>query len=211
MTLEDLVGMLRNSIVMYGKHPVFILGITEDKYKKSGKKFSFLVHNLNTQELETIPSDDGAEFSPPGRRLGYVNIMGTCVYAVRQPVRRYKVGFSTENLKVTLIDVKINFSRDLVTAPFRELTSKSIAQAMLNKYPTFCQAIKRVKGSDFAVAFDKQFAIDHDFRIHYKNTVVGKVASDAKSVEEIVFNKGKEYLSQLLGKNYEKTIRSIKH
>ena len=90
------------------------------------------------------------------------------------------------------------------------LTDKSIADAMLNIYPTIAEAIKRVLSTDSLCAFDKQFAVCWDGSIFYKNKKAGKLSTmKAPTIKDIAWESRYRYLTLLLEGNYEKSIRDF--
>lgn len=198
--VADVRQMYEHTVVMKGSKPVYVSRVGE----RGEVRFTDLLSNKK----------DVVEFSlktflpPAARRLGMINVCGSVVYASRIPVRRYKVGFSTENINVKHLDVEYPEGADATLLRIKKLECPEIAEAMLNKYPTLEKALKTVEKFGGAVAFDKQFAVDARKRVWYKTKRVGKVPDGVTECAGIVFDKGHEHLSILLDGNYEKAIRA---
>lgn len=196
---EDLRQMYRDSVVFHKNKPVYVENVN------AAGDVAFLDILSQRRGIEPFSFKS---FSTPTRRLGMVNVMGGVVYAYRVPVRKYKVGVASENTKVTSLDVdfphkgRVN-PRDLV----RGLQCVEVGEALMNKYPTFNQALKMLGEFNYAVAFDKQFAVDVHRRIFYKTRMVGEIPKGKNKLEDIQFAKGYEHLILLLDGNYEKTVR----
>lgn len=109
-------------------------------------------------EFELEPSS----VAPP--TLGYVNWKDSVVFVTRRPVRRVRQGVCSEN-----IDARVNDKNEF-------MSSSSFAKMLMDDYPTFKAALKDIKNEKAVrVAFSKDFAISHDFRILYQGEVVGSI------------------------------------
>ncbi|KWH03707.1 hypothetical protein WT58_24035 [Burkholderia territorii] len=193
ISIEDIQQKYEGSVVMFEKRPVL--------FKKIGRDYTCRIYDLMAQKEEQ------AEFSmksflPPAPRIGMVNIGGSVVYAVRNAVRRYKLGISRENLSVQALAVEYpdgraaNYIQNVLS-----LERKELGEALLNKYPSLREAVRRVSQFEGACAFDKQFAVDSHKTIFYKTQAVGLLLNG----KDIVFDKGWEHLNILLNKGYEKS------
>lgn len=192
MSIDDIRQKFEGSVVLYQKKPVL--------FKKVSGDFSVRIFDLMAQKEEQVEFDM-KEFQPPPSRVGFVNINGSVVYAVRNAIRRYKLGLSRENFNVSVLDVPYPDGRsDVYIRLVAGLERRELGEAMLNKYPTLQQAIRRVSQFEGACAFDKQFAIDHVHNVYYKTQKVGHLVSGA-----IVFDEGCTHLHLLLNKGYEKS------
>lgn len=185
MGLGDIQQKLEASILMYNKKPVLFM-------KVSGDLKTCRVYNLMAQKEEVVEFNEKL-FTPPIPRIGMVNIGGGAFYVKRIPIRRYKLGYSQENLKVVELPADYPDRLDKYKAELKGLRSKELAQAMLKKYPTLKAAFKQLEQFDGIVAFDKQFAITHDNKLIYKDTVVG-----THDFKKIKLAKGFEHLAQLV-------------
>lgn len=193
---HDIEQKYVGSIVMFAKKPVFIKGL----YQRGKVKILDLL-----SQREDIVDFTVEEFKAPATRLGMVNIAGGVLYAYRIPVRRYKLGFSRDNLKVDSLNVKYEGGGMEAVEKIKSLTSIEFADCIMGKYPNLKQAMKLLeKQGEGAVAFDRQFAVDCRNRIWYKRAVVGGVGDKG-----IVFSAGFQHLELLLDKNYAKeTLRT---
>lgn len=192
MTIDDIRQKYEQSVVMYKKKPVL--------FKKVSGDFSVRIFDLMAQKEEQVDFDM-KEFQPPPSRVGFVNINGSVVYAVRNAIRRYKLGLSKENFNVQVLPVPYPDGRsDVYVRLVAGLERRELGEALLSKYPTLQQAIRRVSQFEGACAFDKQFAIDHTHAVHYKTTQVGRLVNGV-----VQFDEGFEHLHILLNKGYEKS------
>jgi hypothetical protein len=192
MSIDDIRQKFEGSVVMYQKKPVL--------FKKVGGDFSCRIFDLMAQTEAQVEFDMKA-FQPPPSRIGFVNINGSVLYAVRNAIRRYKLGISKENFNVQQLPVPYPDGRsDVYIRLVAGLERRELGEAILNKYPTLQQAIRRVSQFEGACAFDKQFAIDHHHLVYYKTAQVGLFIGGV-----IKFDEGFEHLHLLLNKGYEKS------
>lgn len=192
MSVNDINQKFVDSVVMFKKKPVYV------KACNNKKEIKFL--DLLSQRVETAEFDDKL-FLPPAMRVGFVNLDGSVVYVSRLPMRRYSLGLTTETLRIDHLPTFYPEGRGKCVEEFRKLTRIELADALLNKYPTFRNALKLVRQFEGCVAFDKQFAVDSRMDLFYKANIVGKVRAD-----KIVFDSNHKHLELLLDKGYEKTI-----
>lgn len=197
---EDLIQMFVDSVCIHKNKPYYIHSINP--------KHVALCTSLMDQTRVSLPIDEES-FTAPTQRLGYVNIHGGFIYTSRKPIRRYKVGISSENFQYKAGDVGFAHGMAHAKDVLKTLSSKELGNCILGKYPKFREAIESIVVGDGGVAFDRQFAVDAAFQILYKNSVVGSVKKNAKTVKDITFFGGCEHLSTLLDGNYEKTVSGI--
>lgn len=199
IAVDDLRQMYKDSVVFHKNKPVYI--------EQIGGNGDVAFLDIIAQRREILPFSI-KNFVTPTRRIGMVNIMGGVVYAYRLPVRKYKVGISGENIRVSTLDVDFpRMGRSNPRTMVAGLQCIEVGEALLNKYPTLNQALKMLGEMTYAVAFDKQFAIDRHRNIFYKTQRVGMLPEGKTKVDDIVFSKGNEHLILLLDGNYEKTVR----
>jgi hypothetical protein len=143
------------------------------------------------------------------QRLGYVNVSNSIVYVSRKPIRRYKAGLSKENMDLKYCDHAAYPKNTMyITAYLQGMTAIELADCIMGKYPTFEECIQKVtKEGVRAIAFDRQFAMNDNGVILYKNSVVGQIIfRSAKTINDIVFDAEHTHLVTLLGNNYEKVL-----
>jgi hypothetical protein len=143
-----------------------------------GQLIYFTVYNreTNTFRAKRLTGDKHGEviisqfnkddFKYPNFRLGYVNFDEGAAYFQRIPVRQYKVGFCTNNVRA------LNYNERAVKFSFDSLECRM----MFNKeYPSAEDAWNIAKQCGIVVAFEKQFAISPaDVLIYRGSTIVGK-------------------------------------
>lgn len=202
MPVEDLRRDLQGCVVMHKNKPVYVTNI--------GRDGTVYFRDLLSQREASAPFTlEG--FSNPLRRVGYVNVMGSCLYVTRDPLRKFFMGLHPNNLNIKAIP-GLDYPQGAQHTKMRvqSMCIPELGDAIMNKYPTLAQAIKRAKDTGGACAFDKQFAVSNGRYVFYKGTVVGRVASTAKAAADIQWEQGKEYLSILLDNNHEKTVRDFR-
>ena len=195
VSIDDLIQLYSHSIVMLNNRPVYV-----ETFTHTGKVSYF---DLNTQRSKLVLYREDM-FKAPTRRIGFINIGGSVIYTYRTPVRKYKVGYATENLKITTLDVRYPLNRTATKERVLSLRAPEIADAFYNHYPSFSEAFTIAKDLDGACAFDKQFAVDANRRIFYRTQFVGIVDYEATKVSDIVFDAEYSHLLLLLENNYDK-------
>lgn len=185
MGLGDVQQKFESSILMYNKKPVLFL-------KVSGNMKDCRIYDLMGQKEEVVPFFE-EDFTPPIPRIGMVNINGGAFYVKRIPIRRYKLGYSSENLQVVELPCEYPDRTEKDKMAIRGLRTKELAQSILKKYPTLKKAFAHLEQFDGIIAFDKQFAVTSTNNLVYKNKIVG--THDFKNIK---FAKGFEYLEQLV-------------
>lgn len=176
MTSNDANQMFANSIITYKNKACLVLGVSRDLRTAD-------IFDLSSQRDRKVEFNF-EEFSKPTRRLGFINVDKSVVYASRLALRKYKSGLTEENIFFEVLD-GIRYPRGGGdTLQFlKRLRSKELADCLAGVYPTFAKAFEMVVHKDYkAVAFDKQFAVCSNGRIWYKNTFVG-VCTDGKNIK----------------------------
>ena len=201
---EDIVQQYQGTVVLFKDKPVYVKMVDGDKL--------VTIFDLATQKLSKEPFSF-KHFKPPAVRLGFVNIANTVVLVSRQPYRKMQVGISGQNLHVRLPKViQDEDNQYTATKKVRQLAGKELYNTIVGDYPSFEKAVETVSKMEVkgAMAFDRQFAITTDREILYKELKVGTLPVKGKTVEDIKFDKGFEYIAILIGDNCEKTLRATR-
>lgn len=196
IAVADIEQRYAKSVVMYKRKPV--------KVQKINANGDMRILDLFSQREETVPFSL-KDFTPPALRIGFVNVKGSVVYVTRQPIRRYKVGLSSENTRVELLGVHYPDGQHETLCKVHELECIELADALLNKYPSKRKCVNHLLQFRGAMAFDKQFAIDNRMGVWYKREEVGTI--DPHTLN-ITFGDSFKHLGILLDNNHEKTIRA---
>lgn len=117
VSVDDLIQLYLNTLVLYKNKPIFVDGI--------GKTKKVTYFDLSTQRNMVVDYKEGI-FKAPTRRIGFINIGKSVVYSYRNPVRRYKIGYSHENLKFLTIEVSYPESRSITKERAMSLKSPEI-------------------------------------------------------------------------------------
>lgn len=166
---------------------------------------TFTLINLSTGKSTKVVFDQDA-FKVPEKRIGFVNIMKSVVYVVRLPLRRYHLGINANNIEVRTPDgIPYPMGRIETLSQLSNLNKVEVYNAYAGKYPSLAESVKNAKEWKGACAFDKQFAVDFQGKIYYKENCVGKMDG-----EVIKFDDEWKYLDVVLEKNYEKGSRTFK-
>ena len=157
----DVKLYLVNSIVMYDGKPATVLKADDI----GGGEFEILLVRLDRGKKIRVRTDDSLlELEPP--KLGYINAGGKAVYLHRDPVRYYKRGLSSENVRNQY------FSSDAVT---------TIAN---DDYPSFSTAMDSIEHSMVSsCAFSCNFAVDKK-GLYFKKRKVGKVVDGKATLDK---------------------------
>lgn len=196
------IGMFYlNNLFLYKNIPVYCEG-HDGKYLK----LIFLEHMKRVGVVF-----DYSLISPIPGRIGMVNTRKGVAFVQRRPVRRFNMGLSTDNTRITTVIGEDDGPR----AEIRQLNVKNLFPAIMGNYPTFEECVATLlKNTDIeGRAFDRQFAVRKDGFIFYRNSWVGRVDSDKflageATIEDIYFEAQHKHLSVLLGKKYETDFRN---
>lgn len=199
-SVADLDQMYTNSVCIHKNKPYLILGISPQR--------KALVKNLMSQREDHLDIDVGV-FTAPTQRLGFINLMGVCVYASRTPIRRYKVGLSKENFQTKHLDVKHPQGMAATVVAAKSLSSVELGDCILGKYPTLPQAFAKCQAGYEVCAFDRQFAVTKNKVVYYKLKPVGKITTNnPKGIEDIQFLDEYAHLHYLLGNKHESILQT---
>ena len=195
----DIETLYQNCLVIHNGVLVRVMSID---YGENPPHFTLF--NLSTQKRFTVPFKQ-EEFKSPEKRIGFVNIMQSCVYVVRLPVRKYHFGIHASNIELRCPLVLYPNDRGLTKEAVKKLTPVEIYNAYAGKYPSVAEAAANAKKWKGACAFDKQFCVSHLGIVFYKETEVGVVENNS-----VKFNDKYSYLEIVLEGNYEKTSRTFR-
>lgn len=196
LSFDDIVQQYSDCVILYKGKP--------HKVKEIDHPNKVKIFDLITQRSKWVDFSFKT-FAPPVLRLGYVNLDEVAVFVYRIPVRNFYTGINNINCKV--IANKGSFTKNNVNTVVEKVSrmdSPEFADMLLGHYPPLKEAIKRAQEFIGSVAFDKQFAVDHEGSVFYKGVRVGDVKGD-----EVVFSSGNEHLSLVLGNEYETTARTL--
>lgn len=196
---EDVQTLYEGCLVIYNNALVKVISIDFDE-----RPFTFTLLNLSTQKKLKVPFKQ-EDFKNPEKRIGFVNIMQSVVYIVRNPVRKYHLGINKQNIEVRCPAVNYPNDRSRTRDKALALNSVEVYKAYAGIYPSLEEAYASAKEWESACAFDKQFCVDCKEIIFYKDKRVGKLVDSV-----IVFDKDFSYLECALGNNYEKDSRTFK-
>jgi hypothetical protein len=199
---EDLQQMYASSVAIYKNKPYYINRVSMDKKAHA--------RNLLTQREEIIPIDEES-WTAPTQRLGFINIKGSVLFLSRIPIRRYKVGLTSENIVIRTPPVFFPDGGAVATRTVKELHCIELADCIMGKYPTLPQAYASLEGTRGAKAFDRQFAVTSEGQIIYKMGAVGYLSTNSpQGIEDIHFSEGKEHLRSLLGNQHESVMQTAR-
>lgn len=199
--VDDLNQLYKDSLVLFKNRPVYVEGFFDNNIVS--------YFDLTDQRSRVKQYEEGM-FLPPTRRIGFVNIGQSVIYVYRNPVRKYKVGYSLENLKFSLPDVRFPFNRTAAKDRVMSLRCPEIVDSMFGRYPSFPEAMSYLETFSGACAIDKQFALGASGVVFYRTREVGRFKRTAESVKDITFSEGNEHLIMLLENTYEKATPIVR-
>ena len=195
LSVDDIIQIYKDTLCLYNGIPVKVMDVNRDKRIR--------IFNLLSQKAQWVDFEF-EKFSSPKGRLGYVNIMGVCLYIKRQPVRRWSNGLTRNNMSIVTNPLLAARDQEYAVELAKERTHPSFISAMFGVYPSKEEALLMLEKGDKSVAFDRQFAIAKvgktDLILMYKGVMVGSVEKDGSFVFERKF----EYLRNLLETGYGK-------
>jgi len=200
ITVADIEQLFCGTLVLYKDQPVLFKSISQDRQAR-------LLNLFHGKEVRV--KFELKDFGAPRGRIGFVNHGGSAAYIFRKPRRQFAVGVTNANADVKVLPYLNNDRRSMIYKELKEFNNKAIHNAMVNDYPKFSEALERAKESGGACAFDKQFAIGYDNVIWYKQARVGVLPEGKKSMKDIVFDKGFEYLKLPLLQEHGKVERTF--
>lgn len=203
MSKADQQQLFSGSVVMYNGAFVFVESIGVNEYK---------LWDLMGQKSVVVPGDAYQKFTPVYKRLGFVNLPSSIAWVIKTTVRQYIVGICSGNIKVEIDRVRgVRYDvleRDLSVNGL--LKSKSFHSCLVGNYPTLKEAIKTSEEFRHPVAFDKQFFINYDRTVGFKNLgIVGRLKPKLVGVGSIEFEPEYEHLKILLENPCGKDLRNL--
>ncbi len=201
LSRADQKQLFDSSVVMSNGNFVFVESIGENGYK---------LFDLKGQKTDLFPADVYKTFTPVYKRLGFVNLTDSVAFLARTTIRQYVVGYNSQNVRVLtdyIPGIAMMKGREGKLTINQLLKSKTFYESLLGEYPTLNKAWKIAEEFKHPVAFDKQFAINHDKTVVFKLMgVVGKYNLKTKVVD---FIDGYEHLKLLLENPCGKDLRTL--
>jgi hypothetical protein len=128
-------------------------------------------------------------------RIGNVQVGHGVAYVSRNATRMWKAGLTRDNLNVQVVPSPAgSVTTSVIKKTVQSLEHKGIALALENEYPSLTVARRKAKQHEGTYAFDRQFAVDCNDKIWYKNHHVGEVVKGS-----VVFHDSAVSLQYLLG------------
>jgi len=200
LSYADVCQQYGQNIVSYKGRIVLVVRVYEDCRVR--------IKDLLLQ-VEDVVQFSLEHFSVVKNRLGMVNIGDSVIYAVRMPVRKMGIGINKNNLSLSSPAVEYPSGKRDTEQWLLSLQTQHIAKTLLGQYPSLSDALdKLIRDKPCTIAVDRQFAIDHEGRVYYKDLRVGMISLKAKSLSETVFLARYQHLSSLIEENYAKTVRN---
>jgi hypothetical protein len=196
-TVEDLRTMYQGTVCMYKNKPYYI--------EEVGGRYQATCFDLSTQRSKLIEINE-VDFTAPQRRLGFINVKRSVVFASRIPVRRYKVGLSKENTTFECLPVGYPEGEDMTRRHLNSLKTVEMGDTIFNRYPSIEESHALLEAGHRCVAFDRQFAMSDDGKLYYKTKVVGGFGKKPTTPYDFKFKREFTHLILLLDNNHEKSI-----
>lgn len=195
--LNDQIQLFQNTLISYKGEVCYVSNIGQD---------SVLLERL-VDGKELIVKFDFSLFKSISARIGYMNTGCTSLYATRRPLRQYQQGWNSQlfSFLSNAGDETSMAERNKALHDINSMNSRTWLNAINGIYPTFQEALEKVKQHHFSVAFDKQFAVSKHNEVFYRSAQVGRV--DGDTVEQIVWDAGKEYLASVLKELTHESLR----
>lgn len=151
-----------------------------------------LLHRLKDGQEVVVKSWNKEDYSVKNLRLGMMNSGEHAIWCSRDPLRVYKGGFSSQNCSFKILTTRgpVHTRMDLRSIHFYNM--------LVGKYPSFEEAVRRVKDFGGAVAFDRQFCIDEERNIYHKTQMVGRLPRFCTKPAHIELFKQFTFLKELL-------------
>ena len=200
LTVADARQLYANSLLMYKDKPVFVISISAD--------YRARIINIDTGRESTVDFST-KHFKAIGNRLGFVNSNCCCVFVYRKPVRLYSVGLTTNNTGIVYAK-NCNMGGNAMNAVGRisTLQIQQLVDTINGEYPEFGEAQTLAREFDGSYAFDRQFAIDSERNIFYKDKHVG--VSKGSCTKDIQFFDKFNYLNLVIGNVHDKNPRDFR-
>ena len=159
---------LHASVIRLAGFPVTVVGV--DVGKKKGNfllKVQEMGYRYDGTHKYVLSDDEDIDMSPVP--LGMTATVGQAEYMSRMPVRKWKLGLSSQNLKIAKVDSEAEccYSRTDI------IHSQVMLDTVIGNYITFEDAINRAKAFNgdkhTSVAFSRRFAIGNKYKLFYKS------------------------------------------
>ena len=206
MSHQDFARYHHNTVAYYKGDLVHIITSAE---AADGVERVQTARVKNGQRVVAVEEMEIDGFEPVTDRIGNVNVHGKgVVYVVRIPARRFHRGLHPDILKTSSLIGRATYEDSRNITGLANLPS--LFDAIQNKYPSLRQAADRVSQKQgVCCAFDKQFSVDSDRQIYYRDKVVGALPRGKSKIEDIVLAPDFQHLEILLTGQYEKTVRTF--
>lgn len=170
---DDLNTILSGTVIRYNKSPILVNNVNYEEIE-----FNYLTDRLSIHRVSKY--DEG--FSISDLTTGNLNYNKGVSYVARVPLRRWKAGLCSSNLRV----VHRDFERDYLARVLAlRLNNKAFHSMMQRNYPSLDNCLNKLegKGETHHIAFDREFSVDGFFNLFYKGGVhVGKVSPTSGKV-----------------------------
>lgn len=146
LTYDDARQIYQETIVEHEGQLHVVTGVAP---VNGGRECSLILVNLSTGSTTEVDANPESVHSPASYRLGYVQLRvdTPATYLTRSPRRQYALGWSEHN--VTGLPSLETIRRN----------SKAFLDCLSGTFPSYAEAMERVKERRHPVAFDKQWAI----------------------------------------------------
>lgn len=195
----DIQTFFSGTLISYKGKPVFVESTSVGKgmyirYLEDGKPAS----------IKWSP----ANVKPISGRIGMVNVKGSCVYVSRKPIRRFQIGIDKNNTSVVNVGPRGQGHVRPPASIVSEFSTPYIADAIAGNYPTLEEAFLNATKFNGTTAFDKQFAVDYEGYIYYKDKAVGRAGKNL--IKEAIKFKDNFYHVLLLGEKNAEDFRKFR-
>lgn len=187
--LEDARAKLTDTMAYYEGKAVYVRSVNTDP--EDASKFRVqLIYYAGGKQTKWIKLDD-PKFNYIHFNLGYANITGSSVWWARKPVRQYRQGLRSDQMRPVASSPYYLHTMDFCYESY-------IIDMLENKYPHFeeCEQVLKDQVTPI-VAFHKDFAVSwdklhSDMILEYRGIHIGsghkigqfKLADDAKFLTE---------------------------
>lgn len=201
VTNEDLRQYWRGCAALLDGSPIFIVDIA-----KADHLLQIRFKDMRTLKLN-VEVVDPEKLTAPDSRLGFMNSNGLAAFLQRRPVRKYMMGISDGNFRIEYLP-RFNYNRNV---HLFSIQSPEFADMLQGNYPSFDDAYEMTKAFGGLVAFDRQFALDEDRNVWYKEHPVGLLPRDSRKVQDIQFENKFSFLKSVIGGfDREQAVRCIR-
>lgn len=196
----DLNQLLRGGFVFSKTHGWIYVGEFRDVFLQAWSC------DGNIQEIRIDKDVWSKDLELKLPHLGYCNVKGTVVFVKRIPKRVMKAAVDFTNCNcLGLSNLKTAMPGTSAESYVQRIETNLIPM-FRGLYPTFEEALEMLKDKEiYAVAYDRQFAIDSDGRVYYCGKRVGNYTPE-KGIE---YHKQYSYLKFSEG-DYHEALQAAK-